>query len=319
MNNLQNELIQALANQDKAKAMELIEQGADINAYDGYGYVLEEALEENYENEWDFEKITDDAYYETYQNPELDLKVDTQALGIMKLALELGYDVNSRGGLAGSDLFFTLCQLFRTDKVLQAGKILLDAGARNVYDPEEYEDALEAISWEASFMNMEGNKGWSNTLEALYQMVYKSTTGEEYASVGSYKEAIGRKILNVKVKRDNKPPCYEGKRIKYNADIYLIYKDGCLVISKRKYCWTDRMNFDDKDYIDVSEMFDKIIGLEIQDISIVETFVVSDKRYYRDEVSIVCSEKLGIKGTTNFGEVPEQEVAYFYEFIENER
>lgn len=79
------------------------------------------------------------------------------------------------------------------------------------------------------------------------------------------------------------------------------------------------MEFDDNDYIDVSEMFDKIIGRKIQDISIVGTFAESDKRYYRDEVSIICSENSGIKITSNFGEVPKEEVAQFYEILENER
>lgn len=123
---------------------------------------------------------------------------------IVRHFLSCGYDVSANKGLNGGLALQSLCWSSYDQHILDAAKVLMDAGAPVNYrtrddDPyDEPEGLLGSISWKLSGAWMvDKDFAFANTLEAYYAMTEANITGKDYNSIDHYFACIGKPLTSV--------------------------------------------------------------------------------------------------------------------------
>lgn len=111
---------------------------------------------------------------------------------VVRHFLACGYDVSANDGLNGGLALHSLCWSSYDHYVLEAAKVLMNAGAPVKYrtsgdDPnEEPECLLGSISWKISGAWMvDKDYAWANILEAYYAMTEANIAGKDYNAMSS--------------------------------------------------------------------------------------------------------------------------------------
>lgn len=203
---------------------------------------------------------------------------------VVRHFLAYGYDVSANDGLNGGLALRSLCFSSYDHYVLEAAKVLMNAGAPVKYrasdddSNEEPEGLLKSISWELSGAWMaDKDYAWANILEAYYAMTEANIAGKDYNAIDNYFACIGKPLTAVSaINVGNKPALYdEGAASVHSEPLILWFEDKPLVVS----CYTDfvvnPVYADDKknDLADVTAAFFALIGTTLKEVQYIGTTI----------------------------------------------
>ncbi len=203
---------------------------------------------------------------------------------VVRHFLACGYDVSANGGLNGGLALRSLCWSSYDHYILDAAKVLMNAGAPVNYrtsddDPnEEPEGLLGGISWKLSGAWMvDKGYAWANTLEAYYAMTEANIAGKDYNSIDNYFVCIGKTLTAVSAikNEDTLSLRNEGVLSVYAEPLVMWFGDKPLVVS----CYTDfvvnPVYVEDKgtELSDVSAIFSSLIGATLQEVQYIGTTI----------------------------------------------
>ncbi|MBD5100939.1 MAG: hypothetical protein HDT29_06815 [Clostridiales bacterium] len=317
---LSNKLIELFytCNPDYKTAEELIKQGADVNAIgkNDDENILSTILS-------NFGLLGND------DNVENENGVSTVSLGVtmcdvIRFFLNHGFDVTKCDGRFGAQCLYELT-LSTCDKyMIEATKILLDAGAQNC--PTSLESDAETprdfMGYEGCFQDScECNHHLGNIYEAVYQIYQAIEDGKPYSGIDSYEKAIGKKILKILAKSNNQSVFYPlnlpqfSKKNCYTATLYFIYEGGALISTQYADFWTDTV-LPDEPLIDVSQQFEGIVGSEISGFKYDHKTIRNGTTSYDQPITTLeMSSGSKVRFSINFGEVNEEDRAAYFELL----
>lgn len=254
--------------------------------------------------------------------------VGESVIQIIRFFLNHGFDVKRNGGTHGAQCLYALAMSSFDRGLINATKMLLDAGARDipVADDEPDETPMEAIAAEGSFQDTcEHDHYLGNIYEATYQIYLALEEGRSYAGIDSFEVAIGKKILSVMAVGDNKDSIFTSINLPtskhkncFYRNLYMIFDGGYLVCTKTASYWVDTYPIDEK-IIDVSEYLSPIIGHAIRKVTFDHNEVIDGITHYGQPVtSFHFDNGVKLTFTTNFGEVEKGHSGSYYYFGDNE-
>lgn len=278
---LEDKLIELLQSKapDFDAAEELIRQGADLNAVgkEDDENILSEILvgywwprcSDTSGDSCDacVGKHCDSCEHHSDLNPAL----GPSMCAVIRFFLDHGFDVNKCDGCFGAQCLCGLAYSTYDRYMIEATKLLLDAGARNrtvsLTTTDEYETPWSYIATQAGYLSTcEHDHSTANIFEAIYQIYQAVEDGRPYSGIDSYELAIGKKILRVLAERDGDNPIFFALNLPefkkdncYTQTLYFVYDGGVLVSTQYADFWTDTI-LPAKDLVDVSEHFDGIVG-----------------------------------------------------------
>jgi hypothetical protein len=313
-------------------AENLIKQGADLNAigeYDDENMLYEILMGYGRftvcENCNEFEEYDESRCKNCKLGFKFDPNPGMSMCEIIRFFLNYGFDLNKLDGCFGAQCLDAL-YLSTTDRyMIDATKILLDAGAKNrttsptSTDPDE--TPQNSFKIEASFMRCcEKNFATANIYEAVVQIYQAMEDGRPYNGIDSYDTAIGKKLIKVLAKkRDEKSVFFSVAMPDFKEDncfsetLYFLYDGGVLIARGCWAFWTD-MILPELEFVDVSEGFDKIIGKTIRRFTFDHRSVTEEENIYiRPIVTIEMETGETLKFSSNYGIAKEGEDVSFYE------
>ena len=315
---------------DFEAAEELIRQGADLNA--AGKYEDENILSEILSGYWcvsnectDSENCGKGSCVGCERNTSPN--AGQSMCEIIRFFLEHGFDVTKDEGCYGAQCLWALTLSTFDRHMIEATKILLDAGAKNRTVSLVSTDADET-PW--SFMAMEGsfqgtyehNHSVANIYEAVYQIYQAIENGKPYHGIDSYELAVGKKVQKVLAERNGDQPIFfsmdlpEFKKDNcYTQTLYFVYDGGVLISTQYADFWTDTI-LPNADLVDVSEHFEGIVGNTIQRFTFDHKSVVKGTTHYGQPITIIeVDSGHKVRFSINFGEVKEEERAAYYELL----
>ena len=232
----------------------------------------------------------EDQYYEETILSELIFNGDFYKRGailadIVRHFLSCGYDVSANEGANGGLALRALCWSSYDRHILDAAKVLMNAGAPVKYvskddDPgeDEPEGLFTSISWKlAGAWVVDKDFAFANILEAYYTMAEANLAGKDYNSIDAYLACIGRPLTAVStINVDGNPAMQaEGAITVYSEPLIMWFEDKPLVIS----CYTDFVvnpvyAEDKKDTLaDVTTVFSSLVGATLQEVQYIGTTI----------------------------------------------
>lgn len=320
---LENELIELFSNisPDFKKAEELLKLGADVNALgeDPYENVLSTIID-NY--------VPACIYGVPKEGDGLALTMGPTLCKIIQFFLFHGFDVNKCNGRFGAQCLLALVLSTHDRYIIEASKILFDAGAKNCAIEDNEEDGTtpwNLVGAEGSFQDVcVGNHSLANIYEALYQVYQAIEDGMPYNGIDSYECAIGKKILKVLAFPNDKSSIFYPinlpnfkKENCFTSDLYFVYDGGVLRTTKFADFWVDTV-LPDGELVDVSEYFPKVIGSVIEEFHFSKRKVKKEKSVYTQPITRIKMESgQSIKFSINFGDVEDEDRVAFFELKQN--
>lgn len=228
----------------------------DINAYDS-----------QYEETVLSELIIDGGFYE----------LGAVLADIVRHFLACGYDVTANEGLNGGLALQSLLWSSYDRYILDAAKVLMDAGAPANYrtnddEPdEEPEGLLGSIGWKLSdAWSVDKDWAFANTLEAYYAMTEAYIAGKDYNAVNTYFTCTGQPLTAVSAIKDGEDSTLknEGNLSAFSEPLVLWFGDKPLIAG----CYTDYVvnpvYVDDKKDVltNVSSAFSSLIGATLKEV-----------------------------------------------------
>lgn len=318
---LENELIDLFGKISPAfsKAEELLKAGADINA-------LGESRDENVLSEIIREYTAFISYEECkgYTQNELDLIIATTLCKIIRFFLSHGFDVNKYDGCFGAQCLCALVLPTDNGYMLEASKILFDAGAKSRTvsdDVREDETPWDFVASEGSYQDIcECNHSLGNIYEALYQIYDAVDKGIPYNGIDSYECAIGKKITRVLASRNDKASVFYPmdlpnfkKENCFTSDLFFIYDGGVLRTTEFADFWVDTL-LPEGDVVDVTESFSDIVGSSIKNFTFSTNTVRKETTSYTQPITkIEMDNNRCIRFSINFGDVETEDRAAYFE------
>ena len=184
---------------DFEAAEELIKQGADLNAEgnDDEENILSEILWAYWMSAHE-NIISDDCETNHNLNPYL----GPAMCAIIRFFLAHGFDVTKNDGCYGAQCLNSLAFSTFDRYMVDAIKLLLDAGARNrtlsLVTDDDDNTPWDSIDNEGSYQGTcEHKHSLANVYEAIYQIYQAVEDGKPYSGIDSYEIAMGKKILKV--------------------------------------------------------------------------------------------------------------------------
>lgn len=334
---LENKLIDLFRSgaPDFDAAEELIRQGADINAIgkkddenilseilNGYwwskhGNVISDACGNCDENHCD----------NCEHNCDLNPNLGASMCAIIRFFLAHGFDVNKCDGCFGAQCLYALTHSTFDRYMIEATKLLLDAGAKNRTTSPTSTDSEETpwsiVATEGSYQDTcECDHSTGNIFEAVYQVYQAVEDGRPYSGIDSYEMAIGKTLIKVLAESDGADATFftmdlpEFKKDNcYTQTLYFVYDGGVLISTQYADFWTDTV-LPAVELIDVSEHFDGIVGNTIKGFTYDHRTVVKGTTHYVQPIATIeMDSERKARFSINFGEVKEEERAAFYELI----
>ncbi len=318
---------------DAAEA--LIRQGADVNAvgkYDDENILSEILLGYSWtEDDNTFSDACnncnknhcDSCEHNHYRNPKLGLSM----CAIIRFFLDHGFDVNKCDGCFGAQCLDALTFSTYDRYMIEATKLLFDAGAKNrIYSPDSTdpdETPWYSVAIKISYhCTCEHNHATANIFEAVYQVYQAVEDGRPYSGIDSYKVAVGKKVLHVLAEKNGEEPIFFSLDLPkfkkdncYTQTLYFVYDSGVLVSPQYAAFWTDTI-LPDVDLVDVSDRFDGIVGNSIKAFTYDHQTIVKGTTHYGQPITTIEMDSgHKVRFSTNFGEVKEDERAAFYELL----
>ena len=315
---------------DFEAAEELMKQGADINAVGKADdeNILSEILSGYWWSKFG-DKMDGTCEVDYNDEPECNLNpsLGPSMCAVIRFFLDHGFDVTKRDGCFGAQCLWSLTLSTFDRYMIDATKILLDAGATNrTISPTSSDiadtpkDSIDAeIGFQATF---EHNHSLVNIFEAVYQIYQAVEDGRPYSGIDSYEIAIGKKILKV---------CAEGGRAKpvfypaalpgfqknncYTRTLYFIYDGGMLIVTWHAVFWTDTV-LPDVEMVDASEHFEGVVGSTIGGFAFGHRTVVKGTTHYEQPITTIEMDSgRKVRFSTNFGEAEDEDRAAYFELL----
>lgn len=268
---------------DFEAAEELIRQGADLNAIgkDDDENILSEILSGYW---WSERRDTisdagDDCHDNHCDNCEhnrnLKPSLGPSMCAIIRFFLNHGFDVTKCDGCFGAQCLWALTLSTFDRYMIEATKILLDAGAKNrTVSPtstDPYDTPWSFMGTEGSYQGTcEHNHSLANIYEAVYQIYQAIKDGKPYSGIDSYEIAVGKKILKVLAESNEDQPVFYPMALPefqkencYTKTLYFVYDGGVLISTQYADFWTDTI-LPNVELVDVSEHFECVVGSTIE-------------------------------------------------------
>ena len=302
---------------DFRAAEELIAKGADLNAKGRWPgeNVLTQILEGYWCSEFG------DNIDEMGGAPTTPHELGTDMCRIIRFFLEHGFDVHRGGGTYGAECLDALTLSTFDKYIIDATKILLDAGAENI--PCEGGSPKDSIGSEGSFQGTcENNYHKANIFEAVYQIYEAVEQGHPYDGIDSYEAAIGKKIILVLAEQPEAGSVFYPvsllnfkKENCFNENLYFIYDGGFLRTTQYADFWVDTQ-LPDKSLVDVSSHFSGMIGSRIKEFVFSHRTIWDGRASYSQPITTINMENgTKVRFSINFGEVEDKDRAAFVDVI----
>ncbi len=316
---------------DFEAAQALLDQGADLNAVgkDDDENILSEILSGYGNNSQGntanpackicFEACCDNCAH------SLSPSAGQSMCQIIRFFLANGFDVNKHDGCYGAQCLWSLTLSTFDRYMIEAIKLLLDAGAKNRTisrtSNDEDETPWSFIATEGSYQRAcEHDHAKSNVFEAVYQIYQAVEDGRPYRGIESFEVAIGKTILKVLAEdNDDKSIFYsmdlpEFKKDNcFNSTLYFVYDGGVLISTQYADFWVDSIMPENK-LVDVSEYFCGVVGSTIERFTFEHKSIVKGTTHYGQPITTLeMSSGQKVKFSINFGEVEKEDRAAFYE------
>lgn len=331
---LENQLIDLFRSgaPDFVAAEELIRQGADVNAVGNdsaenvlsqilHGYWMTKQGDRFPEGCGDCD---DENCEHCRKHKDLNPELGKSMCEIIRFFLSNGFDVNKFDGCYGAQCLFALTLSTSDRYILEATKLLFDAGAKNrtiSNDENEVETPLDFIGMEGSYQDIcKINHSLGNMYEAVYQMYIAVEEGRPYRGIDTYEAAIGKKIIKVIADRNNNNDTFFSinspdfkKQNCFKDTLYFVYEDGCLITTQYADFWVDTevMTEGGKD---VSEFFPGIVGGTIKQFKFDHRTIVDGITHHGQPITTIEMESgNSVTFSINFGEVGDDDRAAFFE------
>lgn len=136
---------------------------------------------------------------ETHSCEKTDKVFDSRYLpDIIRFCLENGYDVSRENGRFGAEALSALCWSTGDKVILDAAKILLDAGADPFCSDSEGEDVFASISWVlAGCIPVDEDLEAECLFSAFYDLAESKTKGLDYRKIQWWDAVRGKRIDRV--------------------------------------------------------------------------------------------------------------------------
>ena len=327
-----NELIELFrfGTPDFNSAEELIRQGADLNAIgkDENQNILSEILCGYWHScisdvcDYCDRDDCEDCEYNRDWNPN----IGPSMCSIIRFFLDHGFDVSKRDGCFGAQCLRALAYSTYDRYMIEATKILLDAGAKNrTISPDSTDEdrtPSNVIATKSSFIGTcKHDHATANIFEAIYQVYQAVENGRPYSGIDSYEMAVGKKVVKVLAESNGVDPIFFSMNLPefkkdncYKTTLYFVYDGGVLISTWHADFWTDTF-LSDVDLVDVSEYFDGIVGNVIKGFSYDHRSVIKGTIHYGQPITTMEMESgCKVRFSINFGEVKKEECAAFYGF-----
>lgn len=334
---LENKLIKLFRSgaPDFDAAEDLIRQGADINAigkednksilskilsgywWSKHGNTISDACDNCDEDHCD----------DCEHDPDLNPNLGASMCAIIRYFLDHGFDVNKCDGCFGAQCLRALTLSTFDRYMIEATKLLLDAGAKNrTISPtstNQDETPWSFIATEGSYQRTcEHDHSTANIFEAVYQVYQAVEDGKPYSGIDSYEMAIGKKVIKVLAKSDGENPTFFALDLPkfkkdncYTQTLYFVYDGGVLVSTQYADFWTDTI-LPTVDLTDVSEHFDGVVGNTIKGFAFDHRSIIKGTTHYGQPITTIEMDSgRKVRFSINFGEVKNEERAAFYELI----
>lgn len=312
---------------DFEAAEELIRRGADVNDQgdDKAENVLSTILMGYWGSDMKCVEEGNPADNRQGERWEYDLNpnLGESMIKIIQFFLDHGFDVNKDDGRFGAQCLWSLTLSTFDRYMIEATKLLLDAGAKNI--PIKADPSETPMSWigtESSYQDTcEHDHSCGNIFEATYQIYIALKEGRPYSGIDSYETAVGKRVLCVLADNDPESPVFfplDHPQSKHNncfcCNLYFLFEGGYLKYRKYGDCWVDNV-VPEKQLTDVSDFFDPIIGQTIRDITFGHHSISKGTTDYGQPITTLHMDN-GAKLTfrTNFGEVEDLESCAYYYF-----
>lgn len=313
----------------------LIEQGADLNAIgkDDDENILSEILSGYWwsEHGGTFSDACDDCEDDhcdsCEHNRNLNSNLGSSMCAIIRFFLDYGFDVTKCDDCFGAQCLWTLTLSTFDRYMIEATKILLDAGAKKRTVSPTSTDSSETpwsfIGTEGSFQRTcQHDHATSNIYEAVYQIYQAIEDGKPYSGIDSYEISVGKKILKVLAERNGEQPIFYPMSLPefhrdncFTQTLYFVYDGGVLISTQYADFWTDTI-LPDIELVDVSEHFKGIVGSTIKSFTYDHRSVVKGTTHYGQPITTIeMNSGQKVRFSINFGEVKKEECAAFYELI----
>lgn len=334
---LENQLIELFQSgaPDFDAAEELIRQGADINAVgkEDDENILSEILmgywHSKYNEDADACDYCEGDHCDSCEhNRDLNPSAGASMCAIIRFFLDHGFDVNKRDGCFGAQCLWALTLSTFDRYMIEATKLLLDAGATNrTISPtstDQDDTPWSFIATEGSFQDTcEHDHVKGNIFEAVYQVYQAIEDGRPYGGIDSYEAAIGKRVLKVLSEMGEKHPTFFAKLLQkfkkkhyFTRALYFVYDDGVLITTQYADFWTDT-TLPIKDLMDVSEYFEGIVGHAIKSFTYAHRTVVKGTTHYGQPITTIEMDSgRKVRFSINFGEVEEKDRAAYFEFLD---
>ncbi|MBQ6431202.1 MAG: hypothetical protein IJJ99_04935 [Oscillospiraceae bacterium] len=232
---------------------------------------------------------------------------------ITKLLLDNGFDAERFGLACISQLIFSTYD----EGIFYAAKLLLEAGAKGT--KEQWDRLLESIGTEESYQRCcDGNHRCKNIYYALYKIVDGARKSIPYSDIDLWTSILGKKINSVFVCSEESKPVQiqKGRRYEIPDSILFEAEDRTLIIEANPNIYT-RANpvpaLEMEKRVSV-EGLRSVIGATVTRITFRHAEVKDGTTGYRQpNIYISFSNGISIRFSTNFGEVPKEDTATYFE------
>lgn len=313
---------------DAAEA--LIRQGADVNALGEYDKdnILSEILYYWSQHCNSNRSLCNDCKdCRCYDCQHKDPRAGPLMCAAIRFFLDHGFDVNKRDGCFGAQCLYALTLSSFDRYMIEATKLLLDAGAKDrTISPastDEYETPWSAVISEGTYKRVrEHDHSAANIFEAIDRIYQAAEEGKPYSGIDSYEMAIGKKILKVLAEAGGAGPVFFSmdlpefkKENCYTQTLYFVYDGGMLISNRYADFWTDTV-LPPADLVDVSSHFDGIVGSTVKGFSYDHRSVAKGTMQYGQPITTMEMDSgRKVRFSINFGEVKKEDLAAFYELI----
>lgn len=316
---------------DFDKARDILSKGLDINIYTKDDNILSKILSGYWWSESgdDLPDTCSDCIKEDCtgcpENVNLNPNLGESMIAVICFFLENGFDVHAHNDKNGAQCLFALTWSTYDRYMIEAAKLLLDAGAKNIPVGEIDDDTPQiAVATKASYTGTcLHDHPTENIFEAMYLMYEAANQGKPYSGIDSYETAKGAKIRKVflacdnQISKDNPFFSIDEPTSKHSncfkGQLYFVYDNGALIIDEYITAWTDSNYVVPENATDVSEHFPGIIGPSIKEYKFQHNEVIKGTTHYGQPViRIIMNNGVVLSFSTNYGELEKEKmVGYF--------
>ena len=244
---------------------------------------------------------------------------------IVKLFLDHGFDVHRGEGRVGAKCLSNLMHSSKDVYMLEAEKLLLDAGADPTIRIDEY-DAIEAYWGEESFLFSEGDDRLASLYHTMAKIAEAASEKKDYRGIEIVLSCIGKRIDRIELACAETIP----KKTVYNVGFPVPKYKNCflspivfhcegkaLCVDRHASIWVDpNVPQEAKRMLSIEKHFPDCVGHRITDVEFRRREVWHDLVCYGQPIVLIRLDNgKTIRFSINFGEVPREETAAFFAVI----